>query len=82
MSAPTYAPARRRGRPPSCPPELLRRVVALRRQGLSLAAISDQLNEENVPTLTTAKCWNKNRVDDLLHRQYARDYIASLSRDA
>lgn len=73
----TIAPRTRRpGRPPCCPPDVLGQVVALRQQGLSLAAISARLNRECVPTPGGAQQWTKNRVDDLLHTRHAREYIA------
>jgi hypothetical protein len=70
----TPAP-RRRGRPPRCPRELAVRVIRLRRQGLSYAAISVVLNTEGVPTPTGRPLWRKAYVDRLLHTQYVRDIL-------
>ncbi|WP_242911499.1 recombinase family protein [Actinomadura terrae] len=75
MAAPA---ARRPGRPPVCPPDVRHRVVALHLQGLSLAAISDQLNREGMPTPGNAQRWTRNRVFDLLHRRHVQEYIATL----
>jgi hypothetical protein len=78
----TAAPQQRRpGRPPCCPLEVLAKVVMLRRQGLSLTAISASLNQEDVPTPGGAQLWTKNRVDDLLHTRHAREYIAVMLDD-
>lgn len=79
MTAPVIArPPRRPGRPPACPPEVRHRVATLHLEGLSLAAISDRLNNDQVPTLANAKRWNKNRVFDLLRSRHVKEYIAAL----
>ena len=67
----------RRGRPPCCPRELAIRVIQLRRQGLSYAAISDVLNADGVPTPTGRPLWRKAYVDRLLHTRYVRDILES-----
>ena len=75
MTAPAGRPERggsERGRPPCCPPEVTRRVIDLRGQGLSLAAISALLNAENVPTPAGGSTWAKSSVDRLLHTRHAR----------
>lgn len=62
-----------RGRPPSCPRAVLRRVIVLREhKKLSLSAISAVLNAEGVPTPAGRARWTKSHVDRLLHTQYAR----------
>ncbi|WP_198169285.1 recombinase family protein [Herbidospora daliensis] len=66
-------PRRRRGRPPCCPPDVALRVLALRDQGLSLAAISRVLNEEGVRTPAGGRFWQKSHVDRLLHTLHARE---------
>nr|WP_062331635.1 recombinase family protein [Herbidospora sakaeratensis] len=66
-------PSRRRGRPPCCPPDVAMRVVELRDQGLSLAAISRVLNDEGVRTPAGGRLWQKSHVDRLLHTLHARD---------
>jgi hypothetical protein len=73
---PTPAPGRR-GRPPCCPRELAIRVVQLRHQGLSYAAISAVLNAEGVPTPTGRPLWRKAYIDRLLHTRYVRDIMES-----
>jgi hypothetical protein len=70
------APAsRRRGRPPCCPPELAIRIIRLRRQGLSYAAISATLNAAGIPTPTGRPLWRKAYVDRLLHTRYVEDLV-------
>ena len=79
MSAVLSAPTpRRRGRPPCCPRELAIRVIQLRRQGLSLGAISDLLNAERVPTPTGRPRWHKAYVDRLLHTRYVQELIEEM----
>ncbi|GIH78888.1 recombinase family protein [Planobispora longispora] len=75
MNTTPTAPARRRGRPPCCPPEVVRRIIALRSQGSSLAAISRILNEEGVRTPAGGRVWQKSYVDRLLHTRYARELL-------
>lgn len=70
-------PEPRRGRPPCCPPEVLAHVVALRRRGMSLAAISAVLNTQGVPTPTGRPRWTKSHVDRLLHTRHAQDHVNS-----
>jgi hypothetical protein len=64
---------RRPGRPPACPVAIVVHVIELRRQGLSYAEISVQLNREGVPTPAGRPTWQKSYVDRLLHTQYARE---------
>ena len=66
---------RRRGRPPCCPPEVVALVVALRRRGLSLRAISIMLNAQGIPTPTGRPRWTKSHVDRLLHTRHAQDLL-------
>jgi Recombinase len=76
MSTATSPVGRRRpGRPPCCPPEVAVRVLELRRQGLSYAAISTLLNEDGVPTPTGRPRWQRSYVDRLLHAQHVVDLI-------
>lgn len=70
---------RRPGRPPSCPREILIRVVELRRQGLSYGAIAAVLNREGVPTPGGGTLWYKSCVDRLLHTRYAMELMEELS---
>jgi hypothetical protein len=73
------SPPRLRGRPPSCPPEVLQRVVTLRRDGLSLAQISAAMNTHGVPTPASRPRWTKSCVDRLLHTRHAQEHIAGLN---
>lgn len=66
-------PGRRAGRPPVCPREVALHVVALRRQGLSYEAISEELNAEGVPTPMGGSRWLKSHVNRLLHTRYVRE---------
>jgi DNA invertase Pin-like site-specific DNA recombinase len=52
----------RLGRPRSLSPSLPGRVLALRRSGLALAAIADQLTVEQVPTPTGRSRWHPTTV--------------------
>jgi Recombinase len=65
--------ARRPGRPPTCPLEVVIRVVELHRRGLSYAEISVVLNREGIPTPAGRPVWQKSYVDRLLHTRYAQD---------
>ncbi|WP_431919871.1 recombinase family protein [Nonomuraea jabiensis] len=79
MSEATYAPRRRRGRPPCCPPDVVKRILDLRRQGLSLSTISRVLNNEGIPTPGGSARWQKSYVDRLLHTRYAQELIEALA---
>ncbi|WP_436757936.1 recombinase family protein [Streptosporangium sp. V21-05] len=65
-----------RGRPPSCPPEVVSRVIQLRTQGFSLTEIGEVLNAEGVPTPAGGPRWAKSYVDRLLHTRHAQQEIA------
>ena len=87
MSAVLPAPTqRRRGRPPCCPREVAIRIIRLRRQGLSYAAICAVLNAEGVPTPMGRARWYKTYVDRLLrtrHAQYgSRTWCSELGEGA
>ena len=74
MSAPSpVLQARRPGRPPACPLEVVIHVVELRNQGLSYADISAQLNREGISTPTGRPIWHKSYVDRLLHTRYVTE---------
>ena len=47
-------------------PELLARIAAMRRAGMTLQAISDQLNEEGVPTVRGGSLWRPSSVQAAL----------------
>jgi hypothetical protein len=67
------AQPRRPGRPPCCPPELAICILQLHRQGLSLQAMSEVLNQGGVATPTGRPHWSKSSVDRLLHTRYVQD---------
>lgn len=76
MSAAAALPSpRKRGRPPSCTRELAVRIIAMRRQGLTLMQICIVLNAHGVPTPTGRPLWQKSHIDRLLHTRYAQDII-------
>lgn len=76
MSAVLPAPTqRRRGRPPCCPREVAIRIIRLRRQGLSYAAICAVLNAEGVPTPMGRARWYKTYVDRLLRTRHAQELM-------
>jgi excisionase family DNA binding protein len=51
---------------PTSKGEVLKRLHALRAEGLSLQAIANQLNAEGLPTLTGRGSWQKGTVSNLL----------------
>jgi hypothetical protein len=57
---------------------VLAKVVQLRRQGLSLAAIGATLNTDGVLTPSSRPRWTKSHVDRLLHTRYAREFVDGL----
>ena len=74
-AAATSQGRRRRGRPPSCSRELALRVIALRRQGLTLTQICIALNARGIPTPTGRAPWQKSHINRLLHTQHVQDII-------
>jgi hypothetical protein len=66
------AAARRKGvrigRPEAALPPSAQRIGELREQGMSLAAIADVLDQEQVPTLSGRGCWGKSSVQYVLGR--------------
>ncbi|MFI6496362.1 recombinase family protein [Nonomuraea typhae] len=60
------------GRPPSCPEEVLSRVVALRERGATYAGICDELNRDGVPTPGGGRRWYPSHVSRLLHTRNAQ----------
>ena len=72
---------RRPGRPPSCPAELILRIHDLRREGLSYAAISNELNADGIPTPAGRPRWYRSYVDRLLHTRHARQVIKAAGQD-
>jgi hypothetical protein len=64
---------RRPGRPPACSLEIVMHVIELRRQGLSYADISEELNREGVPTPMGRPVWQRSYVDRLLHTRYVQE---------
>ena len=74
MSSPAVQRAARRpGRRPACPEDIVIRVVDMRRQGLSYAQIRDVLNAEGIPTPLSRARWLKSSVDRLLHTRHAME---------
>jgi Recombinase len=55
-------------------------VIELRQQGLSLAAISVELNRERIPTPTGRPTWRKSSVDRLLNTLYVREILDQLAK--
>jgi len=63
------------GRPPCCTPEVVEYIFNLRRAGLSLQQISDNLNDEGIATPASRSQWTKSHVDRLLHTQHVQDLL-------
>lgn len=57
---------RRPGRPSSTPPDVAERIRSLRRDGLTLQAICDLLNAENVPTPRGGALWRPTSLRAIL----------------
>jgi DNA invertase Pin-like site-specific DNA recombinase/peptidoglycan hydrolase-like protein with peptidoglycan-binding domain len=73
--------ARRTGRPAvRDDPELLRRIAAMRAAHMTLQAIADQLNGEEVPTLRGGRKWRPSSIQAALgyRRPGSRDHLPSL----
>lgn len=66
---------KKRGRPPSCPPQVRMRVIDLWSQGLSLDMIGKTLNREGISTPTGRSRWTKSHVDRLLHTKHVQELI-------
>lgn len=60
------ARGQRLGRPRSVPDELRARIASERASGLTLQAIADRLNDEQVPTARGGMCWQRGTVGALL----------------
>lgn len=56
----------RLGRPRQIDPLLLTRVVAMRGDGLSLRAIAQALNDDQIPTVRGGRCWHPATIRGLL----------------
>jgi hypothetical protein len=54
---------------------VLAKVVQLRLQDLSLAAIGAELNTGGVLTPSSRPRWTKSHVDRLLHTRYAQEFM-------
>jgi DNA invertase Pin-like site-specific DNA recombinase len=52
--------------PPTIQPPLRRRIVSMRRDGMTLWAIANSLNEEGVPTVRGGKRWRPSSVQAAL----------------
>jgi DNA invertase Pin-like site-specific DNA recombinase len=85
------AGVRAQGGPTSRPsvadrPELTERIIAMRSNGMTLQAISDQLNAEQVPTLRGGVMWRPSSVQAALGyrrpgSRSPRDQLPSLEED-
>jgi DNA invertase Pin-like site-specific DNA recombinase len=64
-------------------PELMERIAAMRAGGLTLQAIADQLNAENVPTLRGGTKWRPSSIQAALgyRRPGPRDHLPRLTQD-
>jgi DNA invertase Pin-like site-specific DNA recombinase len=64
-------------------PELMERIAAMRSGGLTLQAIADQLNAENVPTLRGGTRWRPSSIQAALgyRRPGPRDHLPRLTKD-
>jgi DNA invertase Pin-like site-specific DNA recombinase len=56
----------RLGRPPCIPGELASRIVAMRAGGMTLQAICDALNAEQVPTARGGRLWRPTSLRAVL----------------
>lgn len=63
-------------------PELMDRIVAMRAADMTLQAIADQLNAENVPTLRGGARWRPSSIQACLgyRRPEPRDHLPELKR--
>lgn len=71
----------RLGRPVETPDEVRERIVAAREDGLSLRAIADQLNDDEVPTAQGGRRWYASTVQSVL-RSVELDEEAEALRSA
>jgi DNA invertase Pin-like site-specific DNA recombinase len=64
-------------------PELMERIAAMRAGGLTLQAIADQLNAENVPTMRGGTKWRPSSIQAAIgyRRPGPRDHLPRLARD-
>lgn len=63
----------RAGRPRLCSDGLLRRVLAMRNEGVSYQRICDTLNAEGVPTPAGRPRWCRSHVSRLVYTRSARE---------
>ena len=56
----------RLGRPPSVPEKLAKRIVRMRRQGMTLQAICDSLNADGIPTVRGGRLWRPTSLRAVL----------------
>lgn len=64
-------------------PELMERIATMRARGMTLQAITDQLNAENVPTLRGGAQWRPSSIQAALgyRRPGPRDHLPRVTRD-
>lgn len=67
MSAPRY-----RGRPSSCPPQVLAEVVTMRQAGARLVDICAAMNAAGIPTPGGGRKWWPSHVSRLLYTRAAQ----------
>jgi len=78
VTARVLAPGRK-GRKPCLPAEVGRRILAMRRQGLSLQEIASRLNAEGISRPLSGEPWRKKHVYQVLGCLYMRDLEEDLS---
>jgi DNA invertase Pin-like site-specific DNA recombinase len=63
-------------------PELMQRIATMRAEGMTLQAIADRLNSENVPTLRGGKKWRPSSIQAPLgyRRPGPRDHLPRLTQ--
>jgi hypothetical protein len=82
MTRPEVQPRRRVGRPSSCPPDVLDRVVQLRVGGARLIDISTLMNDDGVQTPGGGRRWWPQHVSRLLKTLDAQTLIEEYSERA
>ena len=63
------------GRPRQCPETVVRTVVSLQRNGLSLAEIAGAMNSAGYKTPGGRDVWSRYMVFGLLHTRHVQQYI-------
>ena len=63
------------GRPRQCPEVVVRIVVFLKLDGLSLSEIAGAMNIAGYKTPSGRDVWNRRIVFDLLHTRHVQEYM-------